>query len=74
MIARDIMTTDVVTVSPDTRVEKIAILLLERHISGVPVTDEEGRVVGIVSEADLIGGSIRRDLRPKMMGPFETNS
>lgn len=54
MIARDIMTTDVVTVSPDTRIEKIATLLWERHISGVPVTDEEGRIVGIVSEADLM--------------------
>lgn len=54
MQAKDIMTTNVVTVTPDTRVERIAKLLLRRRISGVPVVDADGRVVGIVSEDDLI--------------------
>ncbi|MFQ5953686.1 MAG: CBS domain-containing protein [Kiloniellales bacterium] len=54
MQAKDIMTTNVVTVTPDTRVERIAGLLLERRISGVPVVDQDHRVVGIVSEDDLI--------------------
>lgn len=54
MRARDIMTTNVVTVTPETSVPAIAELLLSRNISGVPVTDENGAVVGIVTEGDLI--------------------
>ncbi len=54
MRARDVMTPDVVTVAPDTTVEDIAALLLERHISAVPVLDAAGEIVGIVSEGDLL--------------------
>lgn len=54
MQARDVMTTKVVTVRPDTRVEEIAKLLLDQRISGVPVVDAGGRVVGIVTEGDLM--------------------
>jgi CBS domain-containing protein len=53
MKARDIMTTDVVTVAPDTTVRQIATLLLKHRISAVPVT-HNGHVVGIVSEGDLM--------------------
>lgn len=54
MQARDIMTAPVVTVRPDTRVEEVAQILLERRISGVPVVDDHGTLVGIVSEGDLM--------------------
>jgi CBS domain-containing protein len=54
MQASDVMTTNVVTVSPETRVEQIAALLLERRISGVPVVNADGRLVGIVTEGDLM--------------------
>lgn len=54
MQIRDIMTTKVITVRPDTPVNEIARLLVENRISGVPVVDEENRVIGIVSEGDLI--------------------
>ncbi len=54
MLAKDIMTVDVVTVSPDDTVEDVVKLLLEKRISGVPVVNEEKKVVGIVSEGDLI--------------------
>jgi CBS domain-containing protein len=54
MKAKDIMTTDVVTVTPDATVAEIAALLYERRISGVPVRNGNGRVVGIVSEGDLV--------------------
>ena len=53
MKAKDIMTTPVITIGPDTPVLDIAGLLLERQISAVPVV-EEGRVVGLVSEGDLL--------------------
>lgn len=54
MRAKDVMTTNVVTVGSDTDVGTIARRLLERRISAVPVVDPEGRVVGIVSEGDLM--------------------
>jgi CBS domain-containing protein len=55
LTAADVMTTSVVTVSPETPVPEVARLLHERGISGVPVLDADGKVVGIVSEGDLIG-------------------
>ena len=54
MHAKDVMTTNVVTVGPDTDVRTIARSLIERRISAVPVVDQAGRVVGIVSEGDLM--------------------
>lgn len=54
MKASDIMTTTLVTVTPDTSVSDVAAILLENRISGVPVVDPAGRPVGIVSEGDLL--------------------
>ena len=54
MRAMDVMTTNVVTVGPDTSVQDVAKILSERGISGVPVVDAENRVIGIVSEGDLL--------------------
>ncbi len=55
MRAAEIMTKEVVTVGPDESVGEIATLLLENAITGVPVVDDARRVLGIVSESDLIG-------------------
>ena len=54
MQARDIMTTPVLTVTKDVTVREVARLLLERHISAVPVVDADGILLGVVSEGDLI--------------------
>ncbi len=54
MQAKDIMTADVETVTPDTEVSEIARRLVARNVSGLPVVDAENRVVGIVSEGDLM--------------------
>lgn len=54
MQAKDVMTANIATVSPDTSVEEIAALMLSRNISGVPVVDERNAVLGIVTEGDLI--------------------
>ena len=54
MRAGDVMTREVVTVSPGTSVPELARLMLDRRISGVPVVDESGRLVGLVSEGDLM--------------------
>ena len=54
MRALDVMTTNVITVDPDTPVQALATLLSERGISGGPVVDKDSRLVGIVSEGDLL--------------------
>ncbi|OHW62587.1 inosine-5'-monophosphate dehydrogenase [Andreesenia angusta] len=54
MLAKDIMTKEVIKVHKDEVVENVIKLLLEKDISGVPVVDDEGMLVGIVSEGDLI--------------------
>lgn len=54
MQARDVMTTPVLTVTTDVTVREVARLLLERRISAVPVVDDKGILLGIVSEGDLI--------------------
>ena len=54
MQAQDVMTKEVVAVAPETPVVDVARLLARRRISGAPVTDAQGRLLGIVSEGDLI--------------------
>jgi CBS-domain-containing membrane protein len=54
LTAKDIMTTEIITVTPETRVEELAHLLWENRISGAPVVDDEGRLIGVVTESDLI--------------------
>lgn len=52
--AKDIMTRNVITASPDTTVEELGRLFLEKDVSGAPVVDENGNLAGIVTENDLI--------------------
>jgi CBS domain-containing protein len=50
----ELMSRKVVTVTPETSMKEVAALLAEHRISGVPVCDAEGHVVGVVSEADIL--------------------
>ena len=63
MNAGDIMTSKVVTVRPDTNVSTLARLLLDHKISALPVIDNEDRVIGMVSEGDLLGRPSKRSPR-----------
>ena len=54
MTLADVMTTDVVLVRSHTPFKQIARVLTEHEISALPVLDEEDRLVGVVSEADLL--------------------
>src|SRR5579859_802665 len=54
MRAHQIMTKPVITVRPDVTIADAANLMLRRHISGLPVVDASGKLVGIVSEGDFI--------------------
>jgi CBS domain-containing protein len=65
MKAKDVMTTEVVYAGPETSVRAIARTLLKRRISGVPVADHDGRVIGIVSEGDLMRRPESETARPR---------
>ena len=54
MKVKDVMTSPVVSVEPDSSVLQAVRIMLQRHISGLPVIDEEGRLVGIVTEGDFL--------------------
>ena len=54
MKAADVMVNDVITLRPDDTVQKAAKVLLDHRISGAPVIDAEGRLVGMLSEGDLM--------------------
>src|SRR5262252_8427228 len=54
MHAMDVMTPHVITIDADASVQALARLLCERGISGVPVVNPDGQLVGIVSEGDLL--------------------
>ena len=63
MIASEIMTRKVFTVHPEASVHEVAHLLSRERISGAPVINAEGMVVGVVTEADIIGKVDREGLR-----------
>ena len=53
-LVRDIMRTDVVTIAPEATVHELVTLMGERDVSGMPVIDDSGHLVGIVTEGDLV--------------------
>ncbi len=52
--ARDIMETNIISLSPDTEIPKAVKILLKNHINGVPVVDANGELLGILCQSDLI--------------------
>jgi CBS domain-containing protein len=54
MKAEDVMTRDVISIAPDATVLQAARLMLQHHISGLPVVDESGKLVGVLSEGDFL--------------------
>jgi CBS domain-containing protein len=51
---KDIMTTEIITVSPDTEIVKAAKILLKKRINGLPVIDDSGKLAGILCQSDLV--------------------
>jgi len=54
MLAKDLMTRPAISVTPDTSVRKAIELMLEKDISGLPITDDSGVLCGIITESDLL--------------------
>ncbi len=67
----DLMTTDVITVSPETAIADAARLMFRNRVSGLPVCDEEGLVVGIITEADFLRLEVARE-EAEVPSPVET--
>jgi len=63
MRARDIMTTPVIAVRPETPIKEAAALLAGNGFTALPVVDAENRIIGIVTEADLVRDRVPRDPR-----------
>jgi CBS domain-containing protein len=57
--AKDIMTRDVIVVSPDATIEALGRLFIDKQISGAPVVDSSGKLFGVVTENDLISKNSR---------------
>lgn len=54
MTAKDVMTTNVITVGEDLKILEVCKVLTEKRISGVPVMNKEGKLIGIATERDLL--------------------
>ena len=57
----DLMTTDVIRVSPDTRIKEAARLMFRHRVSGLPVVDADGTLSGIITEADFLRMEVARN-------------
>ena len=64
LYARDIMTTEVLTVSPETSIADLSKTLENRQIGGVPVVDKGGRLVGVITQSDLVERARDLELPP----------
>ena len=51
---RSVMKTDLLTVTPETPIKEAVTLLIDHHISGLPVVDDQGMIVGVLSEKDVL--------------------
>jgi CBS-domain-containing membrane protein len=52
--ARDIMTRDIITVTRETSIQELSRIFMEKGVNGLPVVDDDGNVVGVVTQGDLI--------------------
>ena len=71
MTVEQVMSRNLITVSPAMPIHQAARLMVEHGVSGLPVVDDDGRLVGIISEGDLILRQTRRRERPWWHSFFE---
>jgi CBS domain-containing protein len=74
MNAKEIMTRDIITVSPSMKVKDLAMTLIKNQISGAPVAGKDGKILGVVSEADIIskkGKDVRTIMSKKVISVSE---
>ena len=74
MQAKDIMTRDIITVNPGMTVRNLAQTLIRNQISGAPVAGKSGKIVGVVSEADIVakkGKDVKSIMSKKVISVLE---
>jgi len=74
MNAKEIMTRDIITVSPTMKIKDLAMTLIKNQISGAPVASKDGKILGVVSEADIIskkGKDVRAIMSKKVISVSE---
>lgn len=54
MQVKDIMTTNIITVAPDTKITEVARIIHEHNFNGLPVVDKESKIIGLITELDLL--------------------
>ena len=69
---KDVMTDRVVTVGPEATIDEAVSLLLDHKVSGLPVIDNEGRLVGVISEIDIIDLVYNADIDTSSVCDFMT--
>jgi CBS domain-containing protein len=77
MIAKQIMTKEIITVTPSMTVKSLANTLIKNQISGAPVTGKDGKIIGIVSEADIVankGKDVKTLMSKKIISVVEDTS
>jgi len=77
MNAKDIMTRDIITVSPTMTVKSLAMTLIKNQISGAPVAGRDGKIIGVVSEADIVakkGKDVRAIMSKKVISVGENTA
>ena len=75
MNAKDIMTRDIITVSPTMKVKDLAMTLIKNQVSGAPVAGKDGKIIGVVSEADIVakkGKDVRSIMSKKVISVSES--
>ncbi len=70
--ARDVMNKNVVAIRPDATVEEAIHSLLENHVSGVPIIDEQGYLAGIISEFQLLEAIYRPEVKQERVRDLMT--
>ena len=62
LTAKTVMKKDVVTIHPETPLDKVLDILIQRNISGIPVVNEDSTVAGIITEKDILNFLIEQDV------------
>lgn len=67
MLARELMTSPIITITPEARLKEAMVIIDEHSITSMPVVDDQGRLVGVISEANLITEAVLPDERKHMI-------
>jgi CBS domain-containing protein len=72
LTAESIMTTDLVTISPEMLIKDAIELLIQKQISGLPVTDNQGRIIGVITEFAMLAMVYDREVQNQPVGQHMT--